>query len=203
MRQAKVVEFVDIEAPKQKVFDIITHHKLRAQLSPLWGLAEIESLSPDFPQEGSGYHVRLTEEAANGDEETEYDIIVTALTPNQKFAYRYTNSANTQATWTVQDVTAGTRLIYQEEFTIDEAGDDETVHRVRDMAQQWLQNTKQYAELGDALMHRFVKWLLDRYLLNLRVEQRRMILLIIAFKMAMILSLIGVGVGLFIATRLF
>jgi hypothetical protein len=200
MRTAKVVESVDIDAPRDHVFEILANYDRRLQLSPLWGTTEIEDVTPDFPHEGSGYHVKLT-----GDEGVieEYDTIVTAFVPAQKFAYRLTAKRQPQATWTVQDVPRGTRLIYCEEFLVDEAGDEEFVQSVRQVVTGWLSNIKRYAELKDTWIHRPVKWVLDRYLLKLRVEQRRVILMLLLLQVATILSFIALGIGLAVANLIF
>lgn len=189
MRLIKVVESVDIEAPRDEVFDIIANCDRRLQLSPLWGVAEIQDVSPDFPKEGSHYHVKLTEA------EEEYDTIVTAFIPQQKFAYRLTAKRQSKSTWTVQDVPRGTRLLYHEEFLVDEAGDDEFVQSVRQVVQGWLKNIKQYAELRDGWLKRLARWTADRYLLRLKVDQRRIILLLLAWQGVTIFAFIALGLG--------
>ena len=176
MRTAKVAESVDIEAPRDEVFDIIANCDRRLQLSPLWGVSEIQDISPDFPQEGSHYHVILVEG------EQEYDTIVTAFIAQQKFAYRLTTRRQVHSTWTVQNVDRGTRLIYLEEFLVDEAGDDEFVQSVRQIVQSWLSNIKRYAELRDGWGKRLIKWIIDRFLLRLRVDQRRVVLILLAWE---------------------
>jgi hypothetical protein len=121
VRPTKVVESVDIETPHHEVFDIIVNCDRRLQLSPLWGRGEIEEISPDFPQEDSHYHVKLIDNRVI----EEYNTIMTSFVPNQKFAYRLTSGRELQATWTVQDVPTGTRLIYLEEFLVDDTGEED------------------------------------------------------------------------------
>ncbi|GAB4548169.1 MAG: hypothetical protein Kow0063_43080 [Anaerolineae bacterium] len=114
MRTGKVVESVDIKAPRDEVFQIIVNCERRLQLSPLWGAAQVEAVTPDFPRAGSRYHIKLLSEG----DEAEYDSIVTAYVPNQKFAYRLNVKRQSYAIWTFQDVSQGTRVIYHEEFLI-------------------------------------------------------------------------------------
>ena len=147
MRAVKVVESVDITAPRKYVFGLITNCDRRLQLSPLWGLMEIQDIAPNFPQEGSYYHVKPR--VPSGEEE--YDTIVTTFIPNQKFTYELTAKRGTRVTWSFQDVPQGTRLIYYEEFLVDEAGDDEFVQAVRKVVREWLANIKRYAELGPVI----------------------------------------------------
>jgi hypothetical protein len=198
MRTAKVVESVDIDAPRDEVFDVIANCDRRFQLSPLWGVAEIEDITPDFPDEGSSYHVKLLVE----DGETEYDTIVTAFIPHQKFAYRLTVKRHTSTTWTFQDVRQGTRLIYYEEFLVDEDEADHFTQSVRRIVREWLDNIKRYAELRGGWKERLVRWLVDRYFLRLNIEQRRAIVMIIALQGMACIAFVALGIGLAVAKLL-
>jgi carbon monoxide dehydrogenase subunit G len=51
----KVTEYIDIQAPRQEVFSLITHLERRLQLSPLWGVASVEAKNGNYPQVGSSY----------------------------------------------------------------------------------------------------------------------------------------------------
>jgi len=55
----KVMKLIDIKAPCQDVFDTVINTERRMQLSPLWGLSELEEITPDFPEPGSSYRVRV------------------------------------------------------------------------------------------------------------------------------------------------
>jgi hypothetical protein len=195
MRTTKVVESVDIEAPRGEVFDIIANCDRRFQLSPLWGVAQVEDIAPDFPHKGSHYRVKILVKS----KEPEYETIVTDFIPNQKFAYYLTVRRETRATWTVQDVPRGTRLIYQEEFLVDETGDDPFVQSVRQVVRQWLDNIKRYAELRGGWGRRLIRWLADRYFLRLRMEQRRVIIMILMFQGVAFFAFVAAAVGLAIA----
>jgi len=191
MRMAKVVESVDIEAPWDEVFEIVTSKLRRLQLSPLWGVAEIQDMSSDFPKEGSSYHSKLMD----GGDEPEYDTIVTAFESPHKFAYRLTTKREPQVTWTFQGVPGGTRLMYHEEFLVDESGDDEFVQSIRDTVQEWLKNLKRYAELRGGWWQPMARWGTDRFLLPLRVNQRRVIFLLLAWEAVGCLSFVALGLG--------
>jgi hypothetical protein len=198
MRTAKVVESIDIEAPRDEVFDIIVNCDRRFQLSPLWGVAEVQDIDPDFPEEGSRYRVKLLVES----KEPEYDTIVTSLIPNLKFAYRLTARRKTNTTWTFQDVEKGTRLIYHEEFLVDEAGDDPFVQSVRQVVRDWLDNIKRYAELRGGRSRRLVRWLADRYFLRLNPEQRRAIVMVLALQALTLISFVTLGIGFAVVSLL-
>ena len=191
MRPTKVVESIDIAAPRAEVFDIIVNCDRRLQLSPLWGTGEIEEISPDFPQEGSHYHTKLKDDGVI----EEYDTIVTSHVPNQKFAYRLTSKRQPEATWTFQDHPQGTRLIYHEEFLVDEAGEDEFVQSVRKVVTDWLGNTKRYAELRGGWWQPYARWVVDKYLLPLRVDQRRVIFMLLAWQTVSCLALLALAAG--------
>jgi hypothetical protein len=62
----KVSDWIDIEAPCQEVFDIVTAVERRMQLSPLWGLSCLLDVSPNFPEPGSSYRVRVLTDAPFG-----------------------------------------------------------------------------------------------------------------------------------------
>lgn len=179
MRTVEVVESIDIKAPPDEVFGIIANVYPRLQLSPLWGTLTITDVTPDFPQEGSHYQVTLTDD----DEVVEaYQTIVTAFVSNQKFAYRLTTRRQTHTTWTVQDLTQGTHLVCREEFLVDDAGDEDVVQSARDDMREWLKNIKRYAELRAGWGRRLLKWVLDRFILRLKVSQRRVILMLLAWE---------------------
>ena len=60
----KIIEWVDVEAPVEEVFDLLAHSERRVQLCPSYGQTELSDISGDFPQEGSSYQ----ENYKDGDE---------------------------------------------------------------------------------------------------------------------------------------
>ena len=198
MRTGKVVESVDIEAPRDEVFEIVVNCDRRLQLSPLWGVAHIEEVTPDFPREGSRYHIKLL---AEGDE-TEYDSIVTAFIPNQKFAYRLTVERQSRATWTFQDVGCGTRVIYHEEFQINDDEADQFVQSVRKIVREWLDNIKLYAQLRGGWGGRLARWLADHFFLKLTIPQRRVVVMILLLQAMFFITMLALGLGLAVARLL-
>ena len=198
MRTGKVVESVDIEAPRDEVFEIVVNCDRRFQLSPLWGVVHIETVTPDFPREGSRYHIKLL---AEGDE-TEYDSIVTAFTPNQKFAYRLTVERQSRVTWTFQDVGRGTRVIYHEEFLVDDDEADQFVRSVRGIVREWLNNIKLYAQMRGGWGGQLARWLADRYFLKLTIPQRRVVVMIFLLQAMFFITMLALGLGLAVARLL-
>jgi uncharacterized protein YndB with AHSA1/START domain len=194
----KVVEYVDIQAPRQEVFSLITHIERRLQLSPLWGVASLEAKNGNYPQVGSTYRVRLVE-----GEQPPYETIVTAYEPYQKFAYCLDVDRQTSVTWTLQEIKMGTRLTYEEMFLVDEEAEQDFIKSVRGVVHNWLANIQRYAELRQSKAKRLARWLVDHLYLGLRPDQRRVILTILFMQavaaIAFIMAALGMGlVSLFI-----
>jgi hypothetical protein len=196
MRTCKVVESIEIDAPRTDVFDIVTHRVRRFQLSPLWGVANVVYIDPDWPQVGACYEVELKDSAS-----TKYDTVVAAYEPNQKFAYDLTAERQTRVTWTVQDIVRGaqsaTRLIYEEEFLVEEAESDEFTQSVRKIVKQWLVNIRMYAGLRGNRRRRLLRRFADWYL-KLRPDQRRVVAMLVGMQAITIITFVlaALGIGL-------
>lgn len=174
MSVGRVVEWVDVNAPREEVFGILVDLKKRLQLSPLWGLARVEHVSEDYPAEGSTYQVRMQK-----DPTISYETVITALQPLRKLSYDVQVAQNTQVSWMLQERTGGTRIIYQEEFQVDDTEDGEFAQKVREIVRDWLRNIKNYSELRGSRARRLLRLVIDRYFLNLRTDQRRTVVLIL------------------------
>lgn len=107
----KVVEFIDIAAPQQDVFQTVLHQERRTQLSPFWGLSRLVGVTPDFPSPGSQIHFRLDTDPAQ-----DFISSVTAYQPPVRFAYCLNNDRLTTVCWSFQPIASGTRLVYEEQF---------------------------------------------------------------------------------------
>ncbi len=57
----KVIDWIDIEAPRAEVFETVVNIDHRMQLSPLWGLSLLLGVSANYPKPGSSYRVRVTD----------------------------------------------------------------------------------------------------------------------------------------------
>ena len=195
MGSSKVIEYIDIAAPREEVFGLVVDLKRRMQLSPLWGFAAFENLSPEYPEPGSSYQVRPKDGEVAG-----YTTIITEYQPLAKLAYRLTAETQTNVTWSVQSVAQGTRIIYEEEFLIGEDQDQEAFKEsVKKIVSQWLKNIKNYSELREGRIKRAVRWFLDRYFLKLRTDQRNVIITILFMQAVGIISFIMAAIALGIA----
>jgi hypothetical protein len=195
MALAKVVEFVDIRAPRAEVYDILVDLKRRVQLSPLWGILQIDRVSENYPREGSDFQMSIR----NNAEYPPYRTVITCCNPLRKLAYRLDVRRKSEVTWTLQDTQTGTRVIYEEQFEMDDNEGEEFTGQVRTVVTGWLKNIKHYAELREGWLNRAIKWFLDKYFLNLRKEQRNVVMIILFMQFTSIITFImaavAVGVG--------
>lgn len=195
MGKTKVVEWVDIKAPLEYVYDLVVNLERRMQLSPLWGIAQLKEITPEYPQPGSWYKVRIS-----GEQEIEYETVITACEPPHKFSYALNVRRKSCVTWTFQPAAQGTRIIYVEEFLMEDSEQNDFEAQVRLVVKKWLVNIKRYAELGNKWFDRLIKWLLDRYYLRLRQDQRRTVLAVLFIQVigisTFIFAVIALGIAL-------
>jgi hypothetical protein len=195
MGKAKIVEWVDIDAPRSRVFELVLDVQRRMQLSPLWGITQVAGKTPDYPAEGSRYQVKFLK----GDL-PDYETVVTGFQPLRKFSYQLQIGRETGVSWTVQDTGHGTRLVYEEEFLSETADGEEFTKTVREVTRRWLTNLKRYAELKEKPVDRLIKWFLDRFLLKLKPDQRTVVLTILFMQAVGTISFIMAAIALGIAS---
>jgi uncharacterized protein YndB with AHSA1/START domain len=195
MIQQKVIEFIDVQAPRQEVFSLITHLERRMQLSPLWGVASVEAKNGNYPQVGSTYRVRMTEGG-----QPPYETVITDYQPDRKLSYCLDVDRQTSVTWTLQDIKSGTRLTYEEEFLVEEENAQEFTQAVRSVVKGWLANIQRYAELRQSRIKRLARWLVDRFYLSLRPDQRRVIVMILFMQITAAIAFIMAALGMGLAS---
>ena len=111
----RVTEWVDIQAPREEVFDLVVDLKRRMQLSPLWGMVSIENPFADYPLEGSSYDVEIPEKEGSC-----FETVIIAFKPQQKLTYQ-SNLQIRRCKLASSGCQHGTRLIYTEEFLDEES----------------------------------------------------------------------------------
>lgn len=195
MKKVKVTEWVDIEAPRSDLFRMIINLERRFQLSPLYGTTLLDNVSEDYPQEGSRYRLRLKDPA-----DYCYDSVITDYQPESKIAYSLCIRRNTKVAWFFQETARGTRVIYEEEFDADEQSEEDFVTSVRKAVKEWLKNIKLYAELHKTRIGRMLKWILDRYFLRLRSDQRNIILTVLFIQFVGFISFVMAAIAMGIAS---
>lgn len=247
----KVVDWIDIEAPRGEVFEMVVGIEQRMKLSPLWGLSLLLGVSANYPKPGSSYRVRVTDApfgiaggtshavqnafaglaqiislkightdsnadvqsaTVTGNEssaeeeqpqknvvEREQEYFVSDYEPPHKFSYYLDADCKTVVTWRFQDTPRGTRINYEEVFCQENTGEEDFLPTVRIVIHEWLTNIKRYSELRGSQGRLFVKWLLDRFFLNLRPDQRRTVLLILFMQaiamVTFVIAVIGLGIA--------
>jgi len=174
LQTVRVTHWVDIQAPRSEVFDLIIDLERRTQLSPLWGITRTKSLTQDYPREGSSYKMEIPEK-----EGSTFETIVTAFLPLKKLAYKSFFEHISWVTWNFQDVPQGTRLIYTEEFQAEESSSEDLRQSVHKIVSEWLTNLRRYAELREGWKKRLIKRLVDRFYLKLQPDQRRTVTMIL------------------------
>lgn len=252
----KVTKLIDIEAPCQEVFDTVVNTERRMQLSPLWGLNKLLESSPNFPEPGSSYRVRIltdvpfgisrgTLNASHsalsglaqvlslklGQAEAEYapkkenrspklskakrnppkqaalpteqEYFVAECQPPLLFSYYLDADCKTIVTWRFQSIPLGTRVNYEEEFCDESLNGDEFVSTVRDVVSEWLNNIKRYSELRDGRGRKIVKWFLDHYYLQLRPDQRRIVMVMVFMHAIALATFMVAAIGWGIVSLLF
>ncbi|MEW6239341.1 MAG: hypothetical protein ACOYZ8_05140 [Chloroflexota bacterium] len=251
----KVDDLIDIEAPREAVFDVVVNIERRMQLSPLWGLGLLLEVSPDYPNAGSRYRVRVTDApfgiaggiaqsaqsvfaglaqviswksghpASHADERPvsvterespptekppsapavarEQEYIVAECEPPHKLSYYLNAECKTIVTWRFQTIPRGTRIQYEEAFCDENAGGEDFLPTVRRVIHEWLTNIKRYSELRGSRSRLFLKWMLDRFFLKLRPDQRRTVLLILFMQAIALFTFAVAAIGLGIAGLLF
>ena len=86
-------------------------------------------------------------------------------------------------------------------------GQPETFERKAEIARreavEWLTSTKRYAELRETRWRLWLRRIMDRYILRLRSDQRRIILALIAIQVITCLTFIAAVVGIGLASLIF
>ena len=209
----EIQETVEIQAPPGEVFALIVHPERRLQLHPNWGLFRPQNFSADFPNAGSSFRMEFPLE-----ETPPVTVTVTAYDPDRLFAYRISDARLTEAEWALAPAESGTHLVYRERFQpgiepepeaqveSDELFGPQDLSpegTARQEARLWLDSLKRYAELRDGKGKLALKALIDRFILTLRGDQRRIILGLIAFQVIMCLTFLCAALGVGAARMVF
>jgi hypothetical protein len=81
--------------------------------------------------------------------------------------------------------------------------DEDFIPTVRHVIEEWLTNIKRYSELRDGPGRKVVKWFLDRFYLNMRPDQRRVVLLMLYMQAIGLATFMVALIGWGIATLFF
>lgn len=198
---------ITIHAPAAEVFALLVHPEKRLQLHPEWGTFRPMGFSSDFPREGSVFQLEYPRR-----ETPPAHVKVIGFEPDRLFAYRINDERRTEARWVLTEKDTITHLVYTERFVppaeleyedIPESELDDQTYlpdtspelQAQREAGLWLDSLKRYAELRESKGRLAVKAFIDRFVLTLRGDQRRIILGLVAFQIVMCLTFLCAVLG--------
>lgn len=190
MLHESIIESVEINAPQPEVFALITNRDRCVQLHPEWG-TEGQEVSPDYPHAGSFFRSVPSEQP-----EAAYNTYVTDYMPNEKFSWQIEGTQPGTLSWSCQALPSGTKLVYEKTCPVSESDASDWAQREGSIAREWLAGLKNYAELRDGRLRLGMKWIMDRYLLKLRADQRRVILMLIVLQLVMFITFLAAAAGM-------
>ena len=186
-----IIESVEIHAPQSEVFALITDRARCVQLHPDWGKETLQEVSPDYPHAGSFFRFVPSEQP-----EGAYNTYVTEYLPDEKFSWQIEGVQPEILSWSCQALPSGTKLAYEKTCPVDEGDASDWAQRESSLAREWLAGLKNYAELRDGRLRLGMKWIMDRYLLKLRADQRRVILMLIVLQLVMFITFLAAAAGM-------
>ena len=130
----------------------------------------------------------------------EQEYFVSEYQSPHMFSYYLDEDCKTIVTWRFQSIPFGTRINYEEVFCNENVGGDDFIPTIHHVVKEWLANIKRYSELRDGRGQQIVKWFLDRYYLQLRPDQRRVVQMIIFMQAiglaTFLIAVIGWGIAI-------
>jgi hypothetical protein len=176
MQTLSVSANIDIRAPRNEVWSLISDVDKRLRLCPLWDVISVEALTPGALGLNSVFRFQTRRQQQNVTRESR----VVEFVPGRRIAHARDNSHVARTLWSVQDCAVGTRLMYEEIFQVSDEQDCAMILQAAHQAvQQWLTSLKLYLEWREARLTRAWRWLFDRALLRMPTSQRRVIMAIV------------------------
>ena len=206
----------------EETFALLSQPRLRLQLAPDWGEAELLEVDETFPAPGSAYRLRLknpAEPAQKSGEGELWEIAVQECLPPHRLVLDSRVGPGYHAEWTVAPADGGSMLSLHEVIHLPDAPEaDETetpptkpedalfklpvlspTQARQKLVTDWLASIARYAGLSRSRLGRLMRWLMDRYLLRMRADQRRIILALLAMQVVMFLTFVASVIGLGLA----
>jgi hypothetical protein len=187
---ALISKQVDISAPADQVFALISDPQRLMQLRSDWGIQHPENIGENYPDPDSIFWLRpITEE------QVPICVTVMEMLPDQKLALEFDRGAISRLIWTLHASEGGCQLQIEEMLESDSA---QVIRQEEEQVQSWLDNIKNFSGLGRSGWQGALRWILERYVLKLRAEQRRIIMMLLALQVITMLTFIAalLGIGL-------
>lgn len=146
---------------------------------------------------------KVNEEKEQTTSPVEQKYFIEEFQPPHTFSYHLDDDCKTVVTWRFQSIPFGTRINYEEVFCDESLVDEDFIPTVRHVIEEWLTNIKRYSELRDGPGRKVVKWFLDRFYLNMRPDQRRVVLLMLYMQAIGLATFMVALIGWGIATLFF
>jgi hypothetical protein len=206
----------------EQTFALLSQPRLRLQLAPDWGEAELLGVDETFPAPGSAYRLRLKDPATPEQKPGEgalWEIVVQECQAPHRLVLVSQAGPGYHAEWTVAPTDGGSMLSLHEIIHLPEApeaNETETpptkpedelfklpvlspAQTRQKLVTDWLASIARYAGLPRSRPGRLMRWLMDRYLLRMRADQRRIILALLAMQVVMFLTFVASVIGLGLA----
>jgi hypothetical protein len=185
---AVITKQVFAAAPCEQIYAVLIDPLLMMQMRSDWGNLIPEQIAGGYPAAGSGFVLQPIEEG-----KSPIRVSVQEMLPNEKLVLSFDGGLISQLTWSLQSQDGGCRL--QLEAVID-TDEEEIIRQEDEQARSWLENIKNYTGLGRSGWQGVLRWILERHVLHLRADQRRIIGMLLALQLVTILTFVAAVLGL-------
>jgi len=178
---------IDIRAPRDEVWSLVADLEKRVRLCPWWDVVRVETLTPGPLGVGSAFRLHTRRQ---------HQLVARAsrvieFVPERRIVHAR-DTGDSRTTWSVQDCAAGTRLMYEETFELNDDQDRETILPAAQRAvREWLSAIKLYLEWRAERLTRAWRWLFDRAFLRMPTSQRRIVMAIVVMHIVSAISFIA------------
>lgn len=180
----------EIPASAEQVFAVLVDPLRLMQLRSDWGELLPENIAENYPELGSTFWLRSSTK-----DEPSICVQVLEVLPNQKLVLGLDGGVASRISWELLPAKAGCLLVLDARL---EANNELDVHKEEQQAQAWLDNIKNFSALRRSGWQEALRWVLERHVLKLRAEQRRIIMMLLALQLITFLTFVAalLGIGL-------
>jgi uncharacterized protein YndB with AHSA1/START domain len=181
---------VDISATADQVFAALADPLRLMQLRSDWGELVLENVAENYPELGSTFRLR-----PNAGGSPYICVRVQEVLPDRKLVLGFDGGIMSRISWTLLPEQAGCGLAFEAHL---QADSEQAVRQEQELAQSWLDNIKNFTALGRSGWQGALRWILERHVLKLRAEQRRVLMMLLALQLITLLTFVAalLGIGL-------